>query len=368
MARITAAVVREKAGPFRVEAIELEEPRDDEVLVRIKGVGMCHTDLVVRDQYFPTPLPAILGHEGAGIVERVGRSVTKVGPGDHVVLTVASCGVCANCLQGRGGYCIDLYGRNFSGRRPDGTTPCHDLHGGPISAYFFAQSSFATYALAGERNVVKIAQDVPVELMGPLGCGIQTGAGAVINALKPAAGTSIAIFGAGSVGLSAVMAARVVGCARIIAIDVNPDRLARATELGATDVIGAASGDVVAAIRTLTGDGVQYSLECTGLPQVVRQAVDCLRLTGLCGVIGVAPLGTEIVLDMNGILFGRTVRGIIEGDSVPDIFIPQLIELWRQGRFPFDKLVKYYPLSRIEDAAAASHSGEVLKAILLPDE
>lgn len=361
-----AAVVREKSGPFVIEEVTIEAPRDHEVLVRIAGVGMCHTDLVVRDQYFPTPLPAVLGHEGSGVVERVGAAVTKVVPGDHVVLSFASCGTCANCQQGRNGYCPDLYGRNFSGGRPDGTSPCCDAHGERLSSYFFAQSSFGDYALATERNVVKIPGDVPLDMMGPLGCGIQTGAGAVINALRPSAGSSIAVFGAGSVGLSAIMAARVAGCATIVAVDLNKERLALASELGATHVIDAA-GDAVERIRALTGgEGVQYSLECTGLAAVVRQAVDCLRLTGVCGVIGVSPLGTEVTLDMNGLLFGRTVRGIIEGDSVPDIFIPQLIELWRQGRFPFDRLITYYPLSRIEEAAQAAEKGEVLKAVLRP--
>lgn len=368
MIDIQAAVVRTQGGAFEIEALSLEEPRPGEVLVRIAGVGVCHTDLVVRDQYFPTPLPAVLGHEGSGVVERVGPGVTKVAPGDHVVLSYASCGQCANCQKGLYGYCPDLYGRNFTGARPDGSHPCRDGHGNEVSSYFFAQSSFADLALATERNTVKIPRDVPVELMGPLGCGIQTGAGAVINALKPGAGSSIAIFGAGSVGLAAVMAARVAGCATIIVVDLNDDRLALARELGATDAINAGSGDPVAAIQALTvGEGVQYSLECTGMPKVVRQAVDSLRLTGICGVIGVAPLGTEIALDMNGILFGRTVRGIIEGDSIPDIFIPQLIELWRQDRFPFDKLVRFYSLPEIEEAVRASESGEVLKAILLPD-
>ena len=368
MLTMTAAVVREKSGPFLCEQVTLEDPRDNEVLVRIAGVGMCHTDLVVRDQYFPTPLPAILGHEGSGVVVKVGRAVTKVEPGDHVVLSFASCGVCENCLKGMGGYCPDLYGCNFSGARPDGSSPCCDRHGRAISAFFFAQSSFGEFALATERNVVKIPADVPLDIMGPLGCGIQTGAGAVINALKPEAGSSIAIFGAGSVGLAAVMAARVAGCARIIAVDLNPARLQLAQELGATDVVHA-SEDPVATIQALTGgQGVQYSLECTGLPKVVRQAADCLRLTGVCGIIGVAPLGTEVSLDMNGLLFGRTVRGIIEGDSVPDVFIPQLIELWRQGRFPFDRLIDFYPLSEIDAAAHASEKGEVLKAVLRPGQ
>lgn len=361
-----AAVVREKGGRFEIETIRLDDPRADEVLVRIAGAGLCHTDLVVRDQYFPTPLPAVLGHEGSGIVEKVGAAVTRVAPGDHVVLSFASCGTCTNCLKGIPGYCIDLYGRNFSGGRTDGTSPCCDPAGARVSGYFFGQSSFGQHALANERNLVKIPSDVPLEIMGPLGCGVQTGAGAVMNALRPEAGSSIAVFGAGSVGLSAIMAARVVGCTQIIAIDLNHARLKLAKELGATHTIEA-SGDVVEAIRDVTGgEGVQYSLECTGLPQVVRQAVDALRLTGVCGTIGVAPLGTEFSLDMNAILFGRTVRGIIEGDSKPEIFIPQMIELWRQGRFPFDRLITQYSLSRIEEAAKASERGEVLKAVLIP--
>ena len=368
MPDMQAAVTREKEGPFTIETVTLEDPRDNEVLVRIRGVGMCHTDLVVRDQYFPTPLPAILGHEGAGVVEKVGTSVTKVVPGDHVVLSYASCGTCANCQRGLYGYCPDLYGRNFSGARPDGSTPCCGKSGERISSYFFAQSSFGEYALATERNVVKIAKDVPLEIMGPLGCGIQTGAGAVMNALRPGAGSSIAIFGAGSVGLAAIMAAKAVGCATIIAVDLNDQRLALARDLGATHTLHG-DAQTVDAIQALTGgEGVQYSLECTGIPQVVRQAVDCLRLTGICGIVGVAPLGTEFKLDMNTVLFGRTVRGIIEGDSIPDVCIPQLIELWRQGRFPFDRLIRFYPLSDIDEAAHASERGEVLKAVLLPGQ
>lgn len=364
-----AAVVRSQGGSFSLETIGLEEPRADEVLVRIAGVGLCHTDLIVRDQFFLTPLPAVLGHEGSGIVEKVGSNVSKVEPGDHVVLSYASCGTCENCLAGNYGYCIDLYGRNFAGSRSDGSSPCCDKSGGRLSGYFFAQSSFSELAIATERNIVKVRKDVPIQLMGPLGCGIQTGAGAVLNALKPEGGSSIAVFGAGSVGLAAIMAARVAGCATIVAIDLHEKRLSLAMELGATHTIKADVADVAEEIRQISGgQGVQYSLECTGLPSVVRQAVDCLRLTGLCGIVGVAPLGTEVSLDMNGLLFGRTVRGIIEGDSVADVFIPRLIELWRQGRFPFDRLVRYFPLDEIERAAELSEAGEVLKAILLPAE
>jgi len=362
---LQAAVVREKSAPFRIERLRLEEPQDDEVLVEIAATGVCHTDIVVRDQYYPVPLPAVLGHEGAGIVKQVGKHVTRVRPGDHVVMSFASCGQCHNCQQGHNGYCNDLYPLNFSGRRPDGSTPYRDANGKEVSGFFFSQSSFSTLALAKANNLVKIPRDVPLEIMGPLGCGIQTGAGAVINALKPGAGTSIAVFGAGSVGLAAVMAAKLVGCTTIVAVDVNPARLELARELGATAAVDATAQDPVEHIRSLTGgEGVQYSLECTALPKVLRQAVESLRQTGVCGLIGAAALGTEVTLDMNSILFGRSLRGIIEGDSVPDIFIPQLISLWRQGAFPFDKLIRFYPFEDIDQAVRDSEHGKVLKAVV----
>ncbi|HLY58887.1 MAG TPA: NAD(P)-dependent alcohol dehydrogenase [Stellaceae bacterium] len=363
--KIKAAVIEEKSGPFAIDEVELDPPRADEVLVRIAGAGMCHTDLVCRDQYFPVPLPCVFGHEGSGVVEVIGDAVETVAPGDHVVLSYASCGTCAPCLQGLPGYCLDLYGHNFRGSRMDGTSALH-RNGASLNGHFFQQSSFATHAVARERNTVVVDREVPLELLGPLGCGVQTGAGAVMNALRPQAGSSIAVFGAGSVGLSAVMAARVVGCATIIAVDPNPDRLLLAQELGATNGINPLESDPVEAIRKATGGGVHYSLECTGLPKVLRQAVDCLTLTGICGLIGVSPLGTEVAIDMNAILFGRTLRGIIEGDSVPQIFIPRLIALYKAGRFPFDRLVKFYPLAAINEAVHDTESGRVLKAVMRP--
>lgn len=364
--KIHAAVVREQSGPFIVGEVILDPPGDDEILVKIAGCGICHTDLVCRDQYFPVPLPCVFGHEGSGVVEAVGRAVTDLAPGDHVVLSFDNCGKCPPCLKGPPGYCLELYAHNFLGTRTDGTVALHGHDGGKVHGHFFQQSSFATHAIARANNAVKIDSDLPIELMGPLGCGIQTGAGAVMNALRPQAGSSIAVFGAGSVGLSAIMAARVVGCATIIAVDLNPDRLALARELGATHAIPAGEGDPVEKIREITGGGVLFSLECTGLPKVLRQAVDALTLTGVCGVIGVSPLGTEVALDMNSLMFGRSVRGIIEGDSIPRIFIPQLVELYRQGRFPFDKLVRYYPLDQINEAVHDTESGKVLKAVVRP--
>lgn len=361
--QITAAVVNKQSEPFAIEQLELDEPRADEVLVRIVGAGVCHTDLIVRDQWYPVPLPAVLGHEGSGVVERVGAAVTKVQPGDHVALSYSACGRCRNCLQGAAPYCPHLYDYNFSGARPDGSTPITRA-GEPISGSYFAQSSFATYALATERNTVKVPDDVPLELLGPLGCGIQTGAGGVLNALHPEAGTSIAVFGAGSVGMSAIMAAAVAGCTTIIGVDVRDNRLELARELGATHTVNGGEQDAVAEIQRITGDGADYTVETTASPAVFRQAVDALRLRGVCGLIGAAALGTEVSLDMNTILFGRTVRGIIEGDSIPDVFIPRLVELYRQGRFPFDRLVTFYDLDEINQAAEDSESGRVWKPVL----
>ena len=361
--KVTAAVVREKERPFVIEELELDEPRADEVLVRVVGVGVCHTDLIVRDQWYPVPLPAVLGHEGAGVVERAGDRVTKVRPGDHVVLTYMSCGTCQNCLRGQPAYCFDLYGLNFGGARPDGSTSLRK-DGEPIHSTFFNQSSFATHALATERNVVKVRDDVPLELLGPLGCGIQTGAGGVLNALRPQAGTSIVVFGTGSVGMSAIMAARVAGCTTIVGVDVKPNRLELARELGATHTINPAEADPVEEIKQITGGGANYALETTASPPVFRQAVDSLTWLGVCGLIGAAALGTEATFDMNTILFGRTVRGIIEGDSVPDIFIPRLLELYTQGRFPIDRLIRQYPLADINRAAEDSEQGRVWKPVL----
>ena len=231
--KVKAAVARAKSAPLTIETLDLEEPRAGEILVRLIAAGICHTDLAMRDQVFPVPQPIVLGHEGAGIVERVGSDVTKVVAGDHVVMTYNSCGRCPSCLEHEPTYCHDFFSYNFAAQRPDGSTALSQ-DGQPIHSHFFGQSSFATYALCLERNVVKVPHDAPLELLGPLACGVQTGAGAVINALRVGAGRSIAVFGTGSVGLSAIIAARLVGAAVIIGVDLNdrilwpPARRARA--------------------------------------------------------------------------------------------------------------------------------------------
>jgi aryl-alcohol dehydrogenase len=361
--KIEAAVVRKEGGAFDIESLQLGEPQQDEIIVKIAGVGVCHTDLVCRDQYFPVPLPCVFGHEGSGVVEKVGAAVTSVEPGEHVVLSYSSCRECPSCIAGQPAYCHQLYQHNFLGTRPDGSSAL-SANGKVVHGHFFAQSSFGTYAIARERNTVKVNKDAPLWLLGPLGCGVQTGAGAVINSLAPKAGSTIAVFGAGTVGLSAVMAARLCGCATIVAVDPVALRRELAMELGATHAIDPKAEDPVKAIQALTQGGVKYSLECTGLPAVVRQAVESLTLTGVCGVMGVSRLGTVMELDMNSILFGRSVRGIIEGDSVPQEFIPRLIDLYMQGRFPFDKLIQAYDFKQIQQAVEDSERGKVVKAVL----
>lgn len=361
--RIRAAVVRDRSGAFTIEDLDLEDPRDDEVLVRVVAVGMCHTDLTMR--HGRVALPVVLGHEGAGIVEGTGSRVTKIDVGDHVVVTFLSCGHCVTCQRGMPAYCENGLACNFAAARLDGSS---GLRRGDevIRGHFFGQSSFATHALASERNVVKVRKDVPFELLGALSCGVPTGAGAVLNSVDPRFRDSIAVFGAGSVGLSAIMAARLAGYTTIIAIDVRPNRLALALELGATHAIDATNVGPAREVRRITGRGADYTIEASGRPEVLRQAVDCLALLGVCGVIGGAPAGTEVTLDANKILFGRTVRGILGGDSIPDAFIPKLVDLYVSGRFPMDRLITSYPLGQINRAAADSLSGIAIKPVLRP--
>jgi aryl-alcohol dehydrogenase len=363
--QIKVAVVRQKGGPFQLESVTLGPPRPDEVLVRIVATGMCHTDLVARDQFLPVPQPIVLGHEGAGIVEAIGADVKEVVPGDHVVLSFLPCGRCRACREGAPASCENFFEHNFSGQRHDGTHALSDRDGHILNDRFFGQSSFGTFAIANERNVVKVRKDAPLELLGPLGCGIQTGAGAVLNALKVGAGDSFAAFGAGAVGLSAVLAAAATGATTIFAVDIVPARLELAKTLGATHVINSREQNAVEIIRQVTGLGVDFSLDSTGLPEVIRSAVEALRPRGQCGIVGASKPGTNLELDVTDLMQNcKIVRGIIEGDSVPNVFIPHLVDLYMQGRFPFDKLVKYYAFDEINEAAADSEKGGTIKPIL----
>jgi len=366
--KVKAAVVRETGGNFDIAELDLDDPRDDEILVRVKGVGLCHTDLIARDGMMPFAPPAVLGHEGSGIVERVGAKVRKVKPGDAVGITFRSCGVCPRCKRGDPAYCHTMPQLNYAGMRPDGSKALHE-NGADVVSNFFGQSSFATYALAYERNVVKLPDDVPVELMGPLGCGIQTGAGGIMRSLACEKGSTLLVLGGGAVGLSAVMGAVVQECGTIIVVEPYAQRRKLAKELGATHTIDPkASTDLAAAVREIVPIGVDYAFDTTGIPAVLQATMGCLGPHGVFGIVGVPPPGTPVPGDLLSVItFGHAVKGIIEGDSDPDTFIPEMIALYKVGRFPFDRLIRTYPMSEINKAIADQHRGDCVKVVLLPD-
>lgn len=362
--QITAAVLRSPDAPYTIEQVELADPGPGQVLVRIVGAGHCHTDLLPRSGMLPIPMPVIAGHEGSGVVEAVGIGVTSVQPGDHVVLSFASCGGCHPCGDGHPASCDLFAPMNLFGGTLDGSVVARDASGAPVSARWFGQSSFASHALATVQNVVKIDTDLPLELMGPLGCGIQTGAGSVLNVLGVGAGMSVAVYGTGAVGLSGIMAAAAAGATTIVGVDVNPARLELAMELGATHTVDGREGDVVARVVAATGGGAMRALDTTGVGAVAQGAVDALRVRGHLALVGVSH--PDLQISGSSMAMGKTVSGVIEGDAVPQTFIPMLTRLWRAGRFPFDRLVKTFPLSEINEAEQAAARGEVVKPVLLP--
>jgi len=363
--RIDAAVLREPQGRFGIEQIDVDEPRCGEVLVRISGVGLCHTDMMVRAM--PpgmVPLPMIFGHEGSGIVDSVGPGVVGFRPGDAVVMSFESCGHCHRCLAGEPAYCDHFDFLNASGRRLDGSSGAQDLSNVEVGGRWFGQSSFATHAIATERNLVKITGDVPLELFGPLGCGVQTGAASVIMAMGVQPGDSIAIFGAGTVGLSAVMAAKVAGATTIVAIDLLASRRDLALEFGATHVVDGADPDLAELVKDVADGGVMYSFDTTGVPKVISAAVAALRVRGFCGLVGIGV--EDLVLSPQALGAGRSISYLVEGGAVPQIFIPRMVELWRRGQFPFDRLMQVYPLAQINEAEADVIGGKTVKPILVP--
>jgi aryl-alcohol dehydrogenase len=345
-----------------MRTVSMPAPRSDEVLVRIVATGVCQTDAHMRNQDYPIPLPMILGHEGAGVVESVGSAVRDVSPGDHVALTFQSCGRCGPCRTGAPAYCSHGFQLLFSGTRLDGSN-AYDHDG--IHGHFFGQSSFAQFALASERNTVRIAKDMPLELVGPLGCGLQTGAGAVLNSLRVNAGESLAVFGTGTVGLAAVMAANIASATTIVAVDVNEARLSLAAELGATHTINAKTDDLGEQLRAIRPDGFDYVLEITARPQMLVLALELIAPRGVAALLGGAPAGTTAPIDMTTLLTGRALRGIMQGDSIPQIFIPKLVELYRSGRFPIDRLVRTYKFADINQAFADAAQGTVIKPVLV---
>lgn len=361
---VEAAVVRTPGGSFAIETVELEQPRPDELLVRIAATGLCHSDLTVAALQVPGQSPIVLGHEGAGTVVAVGENVREIGVGDRVVLSYAWCGHCRNCLRGKMAYCTDAGTLNLFGVRADGSTGMRGPDG-DIRGRFCGQSSFAGYALAAAHTAVRVPDDIPFEVLAPLGCGAQTGAGTILNSLRPEPGSTLAIFGAGSVGLSALLAARVAGCAAIFAVDPLESRRELARSLGATAAF--APDEARDAIRAATG-GLDYSLDCVGTPEAIRTALAVLGSPGVCATVGMRGTANPIVIDQTKLIGkGQAICGVVEGDSVPATFIPELIDLYRNGRFPIDRLVTTYPFEKINDAVADTRNGSAVKAVLISE-
>ena len=366
--KVTAAVAREGQAEFSIETVELDEPRPDEILVKVVGVGLCHTDMVAKTGAIGA-LPIVLGHEGSGIVEKVGSAVSKVKAGDRVAISFRSCGTCRKCKNGEPAYCLTMPMLNYIGMRPDGTKAIRKGDE-QLSSNFFGQSSFATYCLTYERNVVKVPDDVPLELVGPLGCGVQTGAGGIMRSMACEAGSSLLILGGGAVGLSAVMGAAIQKCGTIIVLEPHASRRALALELGATHVIDpAAAPDLAAAVHAILPEGVDYAFDTTGIPALQQGTMKALAPHATFGIVGISPPGTPVPGDMGTVMtFGHTIKGIIEGDSEPDVFIPQMMDLYRQGKFPFERLIRTYPFADINRAVAEQHHGDCVKVVLLMDQ
>jgi aryl-alcohol dehydrogenase len=361
----TAAVVEAPGAPFAIEEVSLDEPRPGEVLVRMVAAGLCHTDLGVRAGGIPFPLPGVLGHEGAGVIEAVGRPESSLAPGDKVLLSFTSCGACAGCRDGHPAYCESWLAHNLiSGCRGDGSATIR-RNGRRLGGRFFGQSSFARHAIVDERSVVPVGDDAPLEVLAPLGCGVQTGCGTVWRLLAPRPGSTLTVIGTGAVGLSAVMAAALLPLARIIAVDRVPERLALAGELGATATVDTSTSELAAAVRELTdGRGTDYAIDTTGNPAVLRAAVDALAVRGACAVVGAPPAGTEVSLDIQGLLIGKRVEGVTLGDGEPRTLLPQLVELHRQGRLPLERLIRHYTLDQLEQAARDMHEGRTIKPVI----
>jgi aryl-alcohol dehydrogenase len=360
-----AAVVESPGAPFAVQEVTLDDLRAGEVLVRMVAAGLCHTDLGVQHGGIPYALPGILGHEGAGVVVEVGPGVTRVAPGDRVLLSYTSCGRCPNCRAGHPAYCVTWVPDNLiSGVRPDGShTVSRDGTG--IGGRFFGQSSFAEHAIADERSVVKVDPDAPLEVLAPLGCGVQTGVGAVWNILDPQPGATLAVFGAGAVGLSAVMAAALLPLTAVIAVDRVPARLDLARELGATHTVNTDTDDAAKAIAEITdGRGITHSIDTTAVPALLRAAVDALGIRGRCAVVGAPPAGTEVSFEVQSLLPGKQIVGVTLGDGEPETLLPQLAALHRDGKLPLDRLVRHYRLDELNDAAGDMHRGETIKPVV----
>ncbi|KAK3676315.1 hypothetical protein LTR78_003589 [Recurvomyces mirabilis] len=359
----TEAWVARADNKLNLETVTYLPPGPKEVLVSIIAASVCHSDVRAAQGTFHLKPPLILGHEGSGYVQAVGSEVTYVKPGNAVVLAYSSCGECRRCQAGKAAYCLDLFGLNFSGRREDGVNPVKDAMGEGVNGLFFGQSSMARVALVRERSCVKIStlcSKDELRMFAALGCGVQTGAGAMMNVAKPTEGSRIVVFGGGAVGLSAIAAARPTKPECLVLVDNSSVKLNMIPKelLEGVTVLDSSTlphEDLVSKLKSLTLDGNEA---------VATAAYECLDKMGMVMNIGGSATAQPKYAVERNLVNGLTIRGTHQGDSVPRDMIPKLIEMWREGKFPFDKLLTPFRFEGLKHAMAEMHAGRAIKAIL----
>lgn len=353
-----AAVMYGVNQPLIIEDVEVDEPRAGEVLVKTSASGVCHSDLHFMEGSYPTAVPIVLGHESAGVVEKVGEGVTRAKPGDRVVIAfVASCGFCDNCVQGKGNLC----NRSQQLGRADRLK----LNGNVIPQ-FANMSAFAEKQLISENACVPVPDGVPMEVACLVGCSVMTGVGAVSNTAKVPVGAVVAVVGAGGVGLNVIQGAALAGASRIIAIDLLENKLKAAREFGATDVIDASTGDPVTQVQQMTGGGVDYAFEAIGLAKTAEQCFGMVKRGGTAVVVGMIPVTQTVNVPGVGFLMEKGIIGSFYGSTRQTHDMPWLMELYRQKRLKIDELIsRRYELGQINEAYAALKNGEVNRSVIV---
>ncbi len=359
-----AAVFHCAKQPLIVENVDIDEPRDHEVLVRVVASGVCHSDLHYVDGLYPLTAPAVLGHEAAGTVEKVGSAVTYLKPGDHVISCLSVfCGFCEQCMSGHPNRCSN----RAATQRPRGDRQRLSLNGQPMRQ-FADLSAYAERMLVHENALVKIRDDMPLDRAALIGCGVTTGVGAALNTAKVEPGSTVAVFGTGGVGLAAIQGARIAGARMIIAVDMFEHKLATARRLGATHAIDASSSDPVEEIRKMTGGGVDYAFEAIGLKKVAEQCFECLATGGTATIIGMIPVGQKVEIDGPKLLTERKIQGTNMGSNRFRIDMPRYIDFYLQGRLNLDDMItRRGRLEDVNDAFRAMKAGEVARTVLMFD-
>ncbi len=358
---VKAAIFHGPKQPLTIEDVEVDNPQRREVLVRTVASGVCHSDLHFVDGFYPHPTPTILGHEAAGIVEEVGANVTYVQPGDHVIMCLSVfCGNCERCLSGEPFLC-----RSRERMRKVDDPPKYTWNGAPVQQ-FLQLSSYAEKMLVFENALVKIREDIPLDAAALVGCGVTTGVGAALNTAEVKAGSTVAVYGAGGVGLAAIQGASIAGARMIIAVDVFESKLKTSRDLGATHVVDASSSDPVRAIRELTEGGADYTFECIGLKKTGEQAFESIREGGVATIVGMIPIGEKLELEGSAFLSGRTIKGCAMGSNRFRVHMPQYIDLYLQGRLKLDEMItRRIGLEDINDAFRAMKAGEVTRSVIM---